>query len=71
LLTCRSESFALLLSEDVNIRIDNHIISPVVLYGSEIRYLTLREEITVLKRTFGLKREEMSGGWRKLRSEIS
>jgi hypothetical protein len=45
----------------------------VVLYGCEIWSLTLREEHRlrvfenrVLKRIFGLKRDEVMGGWRKL-----
>jgi hypothetical protein len=45
----------------------------VVLYGCETWYLTLREEHRmrmfenrVLRRIFGLKRDELTGGWRKL-----
>jgi hypothetical protein len=45
----------------------------VVLYGHETWSLTLREEHrlkvfenTVLRRIFGLKRDEVMGGWRKL-----
>jgi hypothetical protein len=46
----------------------------VVLYGCETWSLTLREEHRlgvfenrVLRRIFGLKRDEVSGEWRKLR----
>jgi hypothetical protein len=43
----------------------------VVLHGCKTRSLTLREEHRVfedrvLKRIFGLKRDEVMGGWRKL-----
>jgi hypothetical protein len=49
---------------------------PVVLYGCESWSLTLREEHRlrvfenrVLRRIFGLKRDEVTGGWRKLHNE--
>jgi hypothetical protein len=52
------------------------IILPVVLYGCEIRSLTLREERRlrvfenrVLKRVFGPKRDELRREWRKLNNE--
>jgi hypothetical protein len=52
------------------------IILPVVLYGCETWSLTLREERTlrvfekrVLRRIFGLKRDEVTGEWRKLHNE--
>jgi hypothetical protein len=45
----------------------------VILYGCETWYLTLREEHRlrvfenkVLRRIFGPKRDEVTGGWRKL-----
>jgi hypothetical protein len=48
----------------------------VVLYGCETWYLTLREEHRlrvfengVLRRIFGPKRDEVTGGWRKLHNE--
>jgi hypothetical protein len=48
----------------------------VVLYGCETWSLTLREEHRlrvfenrVLRRIFGLKRDEVRGEWRKLRNE--
>jgi hypothetical protein len=48
----------------------------VVLYGCETWSLTLREghrlrvfEDRVLKRIFGPKRDEVTGGWRKLHNE--
>jgi hypothetical protein len=53
------------------------IILPLVLYGCETWSLTLREEHRlrvfewnrVLRRIFGLKRDEVTGGWRKLHNE--
>jgi hypothetical protein len=48
----------------------------VVLYGCKTWSLTLREEYRlrvfenrVLRRIFGLKRDKMTGGWRKLHNE--
>jgi hypothetical protein len=43
----------------------------VVLYGCETWSLTLREEhrLRVLRRIFGPKRDEVTGGWRKLHDE--
>jgi hypothetical protein len=52
------------------------IILPVVSYGCETWSLTLREEQRlrlfenrVLRRTYGPKRDEVTGEWRKLHSE--
>jgi hypothetical protein len=52
------------------------ITGPVVLYGCETWSLTLREEHglrvfenRVLRRIFGPKRDEVTGGWRKLHNE--
>jgi hypothetical protein len=49
------------------------IILPLGLYGGEALSLTLREkyrlrliENTVLRKIFGPKRDEVTGGWRKL-----
>jgi hypothetical protein len=49
---------------------------PVVLYGCETWSLTLREERRlrvfedrVLRGTFGPKRDEVTGDWRKLHNE--
>jgi hypothetical protein len=57
-------------------RIYKTIILPVILYGCETWSLTLREEHRlrvfenkVLRRTFGPKRDEVTGGWRKLHNE--
>jgi hypothetical protein len=65
-----------LLSENVKIRIYRTKILPVVLYGCETLSLALREEHTlrvfenrVLRRIFGIKRDAVTGGWRKLHSE--
>jgi hypothetical protein len=61
------------LSTNLTIRIYKTIILHVVLYGCETRSLTLREEHglrvfenRVLRRIFGPKRDEVTGGWRKL-----
>jgi hypothetical protein len=60
----------------VKIKIYKTIILPVVLYGCETWSLMLREEHRlkvfenrVLRRIFGLKRDEVTGGWRKLHNE--
>jgi hypothetical protein len=52
------------------------IILPVVLYGCETWSLTLTEEHRlrvfvnrVLRRIFGPKRDELTGGWRKLHDQ--
>jgi hypothetical protein len=52
------------------------IILPVIVYGCETWSLTLREEHwlrvfenRVLRRIFGQKRDEVTGGWRKLNNE--
>jgi hypothetical protein len=68
-----------LLSENmcINIKIHRTIILPVVLYGCETWSLKLREERTlrvfenrVLRKIFGLKRDEVTGEWRKLHDEL-
>jgi hypothetical protein len=66
----------LLLSRNVKIKIYKTIILPVVLYGCETWPLTLREEHRlrvfenrVLRRIFGPKRDEVTGGWRKVHNE--
>jgi hypothetical protein len=65
-----------LLSKNIKIRIYKAMILPLVLYGHETWPLTLREgdrlwvfENRVLKRIFGPKRDEVTGGWRKLHNE--
>jgi hypothetical protein len=65
-----------LLSRNVKIKIYKTIILPVVLHGCETWSLTLREEHRlrvfenrVLRRIFGPKRDEMTGGWRKLHND--
>jgi hypothetical protein len=65
-----------LLSRNVKVKICKTIILPVVLYGYETWFLTLREEHKlrvfenrVLRRTFGPKRDEVMGEWRKLHNE--
>jgi hypothetical protein len=68
--------FSRLLSRNVKIKIYKIIILPVVLYGCETWSLTLREEHRsrvfenrVLRRIFGPKSDEVTGGWRKLHNE--
>jgi hypothetical protein len=68
--------FSHLLSKNVKIRIYKSIILPVVLYGCETWSPTLREEHRlrmfqnrVLRRIFGSKRNELTGGWRNLHDE--
>jgi len=65
-----------LLSKNLKIKIYRTIILPVVLYECETWSLTLREERRlrvfenrVLRRIFGLKRDEVTGEWRKLHNE--
>jgi hypothetical protein len=61
---------------NIKIRIYKTVILPVVLCGYETWSLILREEHRlkvfynrVLKRIFGLKRDEVIGAWRKLHNE--
>jgi hypothetical protein len=65
-----------LLSRNVKIKIYKTIILPVLLYGCETLSLTKREEHRlrvfekrVLRRIFGPKKDEVTGGWRKLLDE--
>jgi hypothetical protein len=65
-----------LLSKNVKMRIYKTILLPVVLYGCETWSLTLREEHRlrvfenrVLRRIFGLKRDEVIKGQRKAHNE--
>jgi hypothetical protein len=77
LATIRPESLpSRLLSRNVKVKIYKTIILPVVLYGFETWSLTLREEHRlkafenrVLRRTFGSKRDEVTGELRKLHNE--
>jgi hypothetical protein len=65
-----------LLPKNIKIRIYKTIILPVVLYECETVSLKLREEQRlrvfenrVLKRIFRSKRDEVTGGWRKLHNK--
>jgi hypothetical protein len=58
--------------KNVKVRIDRTIILPVVLYGCDTLCLILREEHKlrvfenrVLRRIFGLKRDEVMEGWKE------
>jgi hypothetical protein len=62
--------------KNLKIKTYKTIILPVVLYGCETWSLTLREEHRlrvfenrVLRRIFGLKRDEVTGEWRKLHNK--
>jgi hypothetical protein len=62
-----------LLSKNVKSKIYRIIMLPVVMNGCETWSLTLREESRlrvfenkVLRRIFGPKRDEVTGGWRRL-----
>jgi hypothetical protein len=74
----QSRTFFLLVCclKNVKIRIYKTTILPVFMYGCETFCLTLREqhglrvfENRVLRRIFGPKRDEVTGGWRKLHNE--
>jgi hypothetical protein len=60
---------------NIQIRIYKSIILPVVLYGCEIWPLTLMEEHRLrvfekrMLRIFGPKRDEVTGGWKKVHNE--
>jgi hypothetical protein len=61
------------LYRNLKVKIYKTIILPLVLYGCETWPLTLREEHSlrlfenrVLRRIFGLMRDEVTGEWRKL-----
>jgi hypothetical protein len=64
------------MSKNIKIRICKTIVLSVVLYGCETWSLTLREEHRVrvfenrvLRRIFGMKRDEVMGDWRKLHNQ--
>jgi uncharacterized membrane protein len=61
---------------EIKRKIYKTIILPVVFYGCETSSLTVMEEHRlrvfenkVLRRIFGPKRDEVTGGWRKLHNE--
>jgi hypothetical protein len=65
-----------LLSRNIKTRTYNTITLPVGLYACKTWSLTLREEHRLrvfkkraLRRIFGPKRDEVTGGWRKLHNE--
>jgi hypothetical protein len=62
--------------KEVNIRMYRTMILPVILHGCETWSLILKEEQRlmmlvnrVLRRTFALKRDKVTGGLRNLRNE--
>jgi len=65
-----------MLSKNVKIKIYRTIILPFVFYGCKTWLLVLREvcrlkvcENSVLRRTFGSRRDQVTGEWRKLYNE--
>ena len=60
-----------LLTKNIKIKIYRNLILSVVLYGCETWSLTLREErkLTVLRRIFGPRRDEVTKEWRRLHNE--
>jgi hypothetical protein len=75
--TFDAESFVFSsLSKNLKIKIYRSIILPVSVYEFETWSLTLREKCRVrvfknrvLRRTFGSKRDEVTGEWRRLHNE--
>jgi hypothetical protein len=76
--TIRSRTFCILVccKKNLKIRIYKTIIVPVVLHGCETWSPILREERRlrvfenkVLRKIFGPRRDEVTGGWRKLHNE--
>ena len=62
-----------LLSKKLKVKTYKTIILPVVLYGCETWSLTLKAEHRlrvfenkILRKIFGAKKDEITGGWRKL-----
>jgi hypothetical protein len=75
-LTGQNILFLHLLFENINIKIHGIIILPGFLYGCETRSVMLKEERrlrvfenVVMKKMFGPKREEVTGGRRRLHDE--
>ena len=77
MLSFGAESFVLQVAvKDLKIKVYRTIILPVVLYGCETWSLTLREERKlrvfenmVLRRIFGPRRDEVTGGCRRMHNE--
>ena len=70
---CRIPVYVL---KNTKIKIYTTIILPVVLYGCETWFLTMREEhrlrlfeIRVFRKIFGPTRDEVTGDWRRLHHE--
>jgi hypothetical protein len=71
-----AESFVFQVAiKNLKIKVYRTLILPVVLYGCETWSLKMREERRlrvfenkVLRRIFGLKRDEVTGEWRKLQN---
>jgi hypothetical protein len=75
LISFSTKSFVFLSHKKLKIKIYKTVILPVVQYGSETWFLTLRKEHRlrvfenkVLRRIFGPKRKE-DGSWRKLHND--
>jgi hypothetical protein len=59
------------MPKNIKIIVYKTVILPVALYVCETWSLTLREEhrLSVLRKIFGPKRDEVTGSWRKLHNE--
>jgi hypothetical protein len=65
-----------LLSKNIKIKTQRTVALPAVLYGCETWSLTLKEERRLrvfenrlLRKTFGPKKDEVTGEWRRLHNE--
>jgi hypothetical protein len=72
-LNARNHSPIPINTKNIKIRIYKTIILPVVLHGCETWSLTLKEQhrlrVFENRRTFGPKRDDVTGDWRKLHNE--
>jgi len=72
IIRCKILCYPVCDSKNLKVKVNIIIILPVVLYGCETWSFTLREERTlrvfenrVLRRSFGPKRDEVTGEWRE------
>jgi hypothetical protein len=68
IISCRIFYLPVFYQKNTKMKIYITVILLVVLYGCETWSLTLKEERR-LRGIFGLKREEVTGEWRKLHNE--
>ena len=76
IIRCRIICLPVFIPKNINIKAYSAIILAVVLYGCETWSLGMGEkhrlrvfENRVLRRTFGPKRDDVTGEWRKLHNE--